>query len=202
VPPGTLETIAMRCSPLFAALLLAGCSGSGFWRYEKDTFTLPWRNPNEPVSGSENFNRARFGMKSSEAQPMLSEAGDIWPGPPAPVPTLKELQKQQLAEINNQNAAGTTALAPLPTLPPIPGYEISTQEAGRPAPPSLFSNGSVAVPGGRRATTNYGAGSSSTGGGVASPAAQPNGNLIVPNGNGTSTVITPTGQVTTIPTSK
>jgi len=159
------------------------------------------------VSGSENFNRTRYGMKSSEAQPLLSEAGDIWPGPPAPVPTLKELQKQQLAEINNQGAAPSTSLAPLPTLPPLPGYEISTQEAGRPAPASLFGNGSVAVPGGRRATTNYGSASGAGGGGsgtgsAASPAAEANGNLIVPNGNGTSTVITPSGQVSTIPTPK
>ncbi|HTZ70632.1 MAG TPA: hypothetical protein VMB71_08285, partial [Acetobacteraceae bacterium] len=84
----------MRRLGLCVVLLLGGCSGSGFWRYERDTFTFPWQNPNSPVSESENFQRARFGTKTGNPAPqLLTEAGDIWPGPPAPVPTLKDLQK-------------------------------------------------------------------------------------------------------------
>ena len=93
----------MRRSVMLVALLLSGCSGSGFWRYQEDAVTLPWQNPNAPVGSSENFQRAKLGIKAMGA-PLLTEAGDIWPGPPQPVPTLKDLQKQQMAEINNSGA--------------------------------------------------------------------------------------------------
>jgi hypothetical protein len=180
---------------LIVVLLLPGCSGSGFWRYEKDSFTFPWQNPNAPVSDSENFIRARHGMKAMDAPPMLTEAGDVWPGPPAPVPTLKDLQKQQLAEINNDNGTPGKALSPLPSLPSLPGYEISNQEPGNVAPGGLFNGGIVPMQGGRHTTTSYG----SSGGAVVVPQTGPNGDIVVPNGNGTSTVISPSGKVTTVP---
>lgn len=192
----------MRRPALLAILLLSGCSGSGFWRYQQDTYTFPWSNPNGPASGSSNFARSEHGMKTGGSAEMLTEAGDIWPGPPAPVPTLKQLQKQQMGEIDvNGAGAGdaTAALAPLPALPSLPGYTISTQDPVRPAPSSLFSNGEVAIPGGRHASTNYhGAPTSLPVGGT--PQTQTNGDIVVPNGNGTSTVISPTGQVSTVPT--
>jgi hypothetical protein len=181
---------------LVAVLLLSGCSGSGFWRYEKDSFTFPWQNPNGPVSGSENYVRSRYGMKTGPSPQILTESGDIWPGPPAVVPTLKDLQKQQLAEINNSGGVPGQGLAPLPTLPALPGYEISNQEPGNPAPSILFTGGVVGV-GGRHVSTAYGVAGSNSPNTPPAPAAS--GNIIVPNGNGTSTVISPTGKVTTIP---
>jgi hypothetical protein len=179
----------MRLAALATLLLLTGCSGSGFWAYERNTLTLPGANPHMPVSSSENFLRSR-GAVVPEPTPQLTEAGDIWPGPPAPVPTLKDLQKQQMAEINN---ASSGALAPLPPLPSLPGYEISEQETFNPIPPPSLSN--VKIPGRR---------------GVAVPPSLSvqlgdsagTGPIIVPNGNGTSTVISPSGAVTTIPTPK
>jgi hypothetical protein len=182
---------------LVAVLLLSGCSGSGFWRYEKDSFTFPWQNPNGPVSDSENYVRSRYGMKTGPAPQILTESGDIWPGPPAVVPTLKDLQKQQLAEINSSGGVPGQGLAPLPTLPTLPGYEISTQEPIHPPPSSLFTGGVVGV-GGRHISTSYGPTSAALP--AATPAPASNGNIVVPNGNGTSTVISPTGKVTTIPT--
>ncbi len=181
----------MRRSALLASvLLLSGCSGSGFWRYEQDGFTLPGANPNMPAGSSENYLRARH-ANLTDPKPLLTEAGDIWPGPSQPVPTLKDLQKQQSAEISGgANGAGPN-LAPLPALPSLPGYEISQQERGNPAPPVIFPGNTVPTMNGRvplQGDQGYKGGAS--------------GNIIVPNGNGTSTVISPTGQVTTIPTPK
>jgi hypothetical protein len=185
----------MRRFVVLAALLATGCTGSGFARYEADTFSFPWNNPNEPTGGTENFARARHGIKNAN-QPLLTEAGDIWPGPPMLVPTLKDLQKQQMAEINNQGGTVDTGLAPLPALPSLPGYEISPQEAPHPTPTHVFQSGSVAVPGGRTVPL---------GGAESYKEVNPGANgmpgaIVVPNGNGTSTVIGPTGNVTTIPT--
>ncbi len=183
-----------RYALLASALLLSGCSGSGFWRYERDTLTLPGANPNIPVGSSENYLRARHGTVA-EPQPLMTEAGDIWPGPTQNVPTLKDLQKQQSAETGT-GGSGAPGLAPLPPLPSLPGYEISQQDAVSPIPAQAFPGAVVPTKGGRvpiQGDQGYKApaGASATGG-----------NIVVPNGNGTSTVISPTGQVSTIPTPK
>ena len=177
----------MRLAALASVLLLTGCSGSGFWAYEHNTLTLPGANPNMPVSGSENYLLAR-GAKLPEPTPQLTEAGDVWPGPPPPVPTLKDLQKQQMAELNNANSNGLT---PLPSLPSLPGYEISQQDASRAPPASALAH----VPG-RPGLTVPPSTSLQVGDSVG------NGPIVVPNGNGTSTVISPSGAVSTIPTPK
>jgi hypothetical protein len=183
----------MRLVLLAPALLLSACSGSGFWRYEQHSFTLPGANPNRPVGSAENFQRAQH-KSLTEPAPLLTEAGDIWPPPSAPVPTLKDLQKQQTAEVNADGTpGGAAALAPLPPLPSLPGYDISPQEPGNAAPPLVYP-GSV-VP------TQHGHVPINPDQGY-KPGTSANSNIIVPNGNGTSTVISPTGQVTTIPTPK
>jgi hypothetical protein len=191
----------MRRLCLTALLLVSGCSGSGFWRYQRDTFTFPWQDPNGPVSTSENYLASRHGTKTVEPPVMLTEAGDIWPGPTGTVPTLKDLQKQQLAEINN--VGGTSGLAALPPLPSLPGYEISNQEPGNPAPGGLFTGGVLALPGGGHISSRY-SNPNQQNIGMPPPDEQtlPTGDIVVPNGNGTSTVISPTGKVTTTQTPK
>jgi len=196
----------MRLAALVSLTLLDGCSGSGFWRYQRDTLTIPGANPNLPVTDSENYLRST-GAKLAEPQPLLTEAGDVWPGPPAPVPTLKDLQKQQMADLNDQSGTGAPNLTPLPTLPSLPGYEIQAQEPGNPAPQVAFPGGVANIPGRRPALITgdqtyhglggMGSGPATTGSGIAG-----NGPIVVPNGNGTSTVINPNGSVSTIPTPK
>ncbi len=188
----------MRLAALVSLLLLSGCSGSGFWQYQRDTLTLPGANPNLPIGESENYLRSK-GAKVADPSPLLTEAGDVWPGPPAPVPTLKDLQKQQMADINDQS--GTPTLTPLPALPSLPGYEIQQQEPGNAAPSPAFPRGVANIPGGRGPALIQGNNGlpqqSSLGGGI-----NGNGPIVVPNGNGTSTVINPNGSVSTIPTPK
>jgi hypothetical protein len=186
-----VETFMRRPGLLALALLLPGCSGSGFWQYQRDSFTLPGWNPNKPVGTSENYVRSLQGQthwQVGEHSVLLTEGGDIWPGPPRPVPTLKDLQKAQTAEINGQ----ANALAPLPALPSLPGYEITPPPPGSPPPPTTFPGALVRVPGGRAPQAIMGTAGTQ-------PISGPNGTIIVPNGNGTSTVIGPNGSVSTIP---
>ena len=183
----------MRRFVVLATLLLTGCSGSGFWRYQSDTLDWPWRNPNTPVSSSVNFQRSKGAVVPAQA-PILTEAGDIWPGPPAPVPTLKDLQKQELA--NSDTGTPGAGLAPLPPLPSLPGYELPAQEPGHAAPSSMFPGSAVPLASGRSTPISGGETYHELGNGSSSMPSP----IVVPNGNGTSTVISPTGKVTTIPT--
>jgi hypothetical protein len=194
----------MRRKLLASALLLpcclGGCAGSGFWAYQKDTETFPGQNPNRPKGSSETYDHIRH-VPQPDPPPMLTEAGDVWPGPPQPVPTLRDLQKQQTAEFNGLASNGQTpapgstqGLAPLPPLPALPGYEITPPEPYKEPPPPAFVAGRAQTPGGLTLPT--------TGGQDYHAQTSRNGSIIVPNGNGTSTVISPTGAVTTIPTPK
>ncbi|GEK96661.1 hypothetical protein [Gluconobacter kanchanaburiensis] len=80
----------MRKAALLALpLALSGCSGMG--KYIRDT--MVWTaldNPNGPHGESENIHRAR-GEKFAEA-PIFPESGNIWPGAPQPLPTLKDVE--------------------------------------------------------------------------------------------------------------
>lgn len=178
---------------LLPVLSLGACSGSGFWRYEEDTFTLPGANPNLPVASSENYLRSRHGTLENPA-PLLTDAGDIWPAPTQGVPTLKDLQKQQAGEVGAGADSTGPALAPLPPLPSLPGFEISQQDPGTAAPPLVYSKNAV--------PTHNGVMPIQGEQGYKPSGSAGNGNIVVPNGNGTSTVISPSGQVTTIPTPK
>lgn len=184
-------------------LLLAGCANSGYWRYLGDTMTLPGANPNLPAGSSETYQAARHGVKTTEPTPLLTEAGDVWPGNPRPVPTLRDLQKQQNAALGSETLNG--GLAPLPRLPVLPGFETPEQVPGNAPPLPSFPRATVplpppAVPGphGPVGSLNYGEPQSYQ----SVPGAGGRDSIVVPNGNGTSTVIGPNGEVSTIPTPK
>ncbi len=190
-----------RSALLVSALLLSGCTGSGYWRYLEDTATLPGANPNRPSGTSETYWAVRHGSShGTEAAPLLTEAGDVWPGQPQPVPTLRDLQKQQNAELGSAGigslggVGSAGALKPLPPLPQLPGYEISPPLPTNPAPAQEFPGGRVKLPSGQTQPftnpQNY----------QTVPGGEGRESIVVPNGNGTSTVIGPNGEVSTIPT--
>ena len=94
-----------RITALTLSLTLGGCGYNTWWN---PPFTGGY-NPNLPVSDSENMRRA-LGQEPS-VSPLTTQPGDIWPGPLAPAPTLKDLE-------------ATGGLTPQPEAP-VPGSPLS-----------------------------------------------------------------------------
>ena len=177
-----------RCALLGLTLLLPGCATFG--DFLGNTFTYD-TNPNRPVGDSENMKRVEG--KDVPLGPILPEPGDVWPTGIEKVPTLQELEKQ-----TNQ---GLPPAAPSPELGPMlphaqprptPGTGPSPSTT---VPPITVPSPTVTTPSGPQVP-------GTSGGGVQTlpPSGGKPGGIIVPNGNGTSTLISPDGTVTTIPT--
>ncbi len=191
----------MRRIVFFGLLLtLAGCGG-GFSTWHDLPFTTG-SNPNLPPGDSENMRRAMG--EPATVEPLTPEAGDVWPGPIKPPPTLQDLESQsgQAAEplppVDSSTPPGSTqpGLAPLPSATPAttsPGRSTTTgmPSAATPQPGQVYQTGrgpAVSTGG----TANYQT-ITTPGGGQS---------IVVPNGNGTSTIIHPNGTVETVPTPK
>lgn len=200
-----------------AALLLSACSyvgnpAVGFGGFLGDVHTFN-RNPNLPPGSDEN---ARYSEgRPSASSALLPEGGNIWPGPPPPIPTLTDVEKEQ----NQGLPPDFQAPSPVPgspnyvppkfpkgsSTPPEPLPAPGAPSAG--LPPAQFPPVGPQPGGGQPPVLNTPGGPLINNGpvgvpGGASSAGSPNGgtSIIVPNGNGTSTVIAPDGSTTTIPT--
>ena len=194
----------------------AALSGCGYKTWSNLPFT-GGSNPNQPLGDSENLMRIR-GEEPTVAK-LTTEPGDIWPGPlPAP-PTLKDLVGNE--GLTTQPASpvpgsplsrGTVAPSASPNpvtgsstpgyVPPALATQRSTPSSSSYASPPAVSSARgpggqvIQTPGGPAVTTGGGPGYQTTttpGGGQA---------IIVPNGNGTSTIIHSDGRVETLPTPK
>jgi hypothetical protein len=122
--------------------------------------------------------------------PLLPETGNVWPGPQKPDPTLQELEAEQ------QKAGAAASVGPEDRRQPhAPGTAPAVVRPG--GPPSL-----VAPP----QRTRTGTAIDTTGGQKVpgyrdlQPAPPAGKGILVPNGNGTSTLIGPDGSVSTVPT--
>ncbi len=197
------------------ALTLSGCGYKTWWNAPFTTGS----NPNLPVSDSPNFERV-LGMRSA-VEPITSEPGDIWPGKVTAAPTLQDLEQNGNVKAQpempvpgsplsrgtqstlpspnpvrgSSSPPGSNApgLAPLTTQQPLSSYKTpaTTTSPGTPATGSV-----VQTPGGPNVVTGgTPAYQTTTGPGGAQ-------SIVVPNGNGTSTVIHPDGRIETIPTPK
>jgi hypothetical protein len=185
-----------RIALLGTLALLSACAGSGFGTFFTDTELHG--NPNKPLGASENQLRVRG--EAPLLQVLRPEPGDVWPGPPPPQPTLQQLMKEENQQL----------IKPLPP-PEIPGS---------PTPPPLISPNiplpkMPAVPtapkpmkpppGAHMYVTPLGPMFGIPGPGgyetLTGPQGQ-TGGIVVPNGNGTSTIIMPNGQVLSVPTPK
>ena len=137
-----------------------------------------WWNPplttgyNPNLPVTNSVNMGRVMGQGVAVTPLTTEPGDIWPGPLPPPKTLQDLERQ--GPIGSQPAAPTKG-SPL-------------DRAGNPL--------SAPLPTGTPGTTP----GSSTAPAPGQP--QADRRIIVPNGNGTSTVIYPDGRIETIPTPK
>jgi len=196
--------------------LLPGCTGFG--EFVNHTFTTPGTNSNLPMADSENLRRALG--QPLDVMPLTPEPGNVWPGPQGPEPTLTDLQSNQGATARGFES--TTVPGAEPGLPA--GRQPRPTTRGSSTPPSLNQPNS-AQPGltsaprpGVSAPPRSSAGGAGPQGSIVQtpqgPAVDAGGTsgyrqlttpqgpgaIMVPNGNGTSTVISPNGSVTTIPT--
>jgi hypothetical protein len=204
-----------RIALLTLALTLSGCGYQTWWN---PPFSGGF-NANQPVGDSENMMRVR-GEEPSQAR-LTTEPGDIWPGPLPPSPTLSDMvstegltsRTEQPVPGSPLNRGGSTA--PSPSLNPGIGSSVpsATNQPGlatpRPAPPlSSYAAPPAAPPspgpGGQIIQTPGGPTVSTGGGPGYQTTTNPGGgqSIVVPNGNGTSTVIHSDGRIETIPTPK
>lgn len=178
-----------RIALLGLALMLSGCGFKTWWN---PPLTGGY-SPNTPATESQNVLRAKG--TATDLAPLTTEPGDIWPGPPPPTPTLKELE-QQLGQtpLGGDDASGSPARNPGRGAPmPAPNARAyATPPAAPPAPP--MAGQTYQTRGGPAVTTGGGAGYQTItlpGGGTG---------IVIPNGNGTSTIIRSDGKMETVPT--
>ena len=197
---------------LALALILSGCGYNTWWN---PPFTGGF-NPNRPAGAGENMERVQGHEPSMP--PLTTEAGTIWPGPLPPPTTLKDLQdagvmtSQPEAAVpgaNLRRAGGSPYPSPNPTVgsSTSPGNVQSDRARPRPAPPLASYTSPPAAPpargpAGQVIQTQEGPAVTTGGGPAYQTMTTPGGgqSIVVPNGNGTSTVIHPDGRIETIPT--
>ena len=126
-----MRRIAFTC----LCLALSGCGFNTWWNVP---FTSG-SNPNFPAGDSENMRRVTG--EEVEVQPLTPEAGDIWPGPLKPEPTLQELEQQGQQSAPEQPVPGSPEFRnQQPNLPPPPATR------GSSTPPVSNLPGPVGVP--------------------------------------------------------
>ena len=200
-------------SPIVGFLLpllfaLAGCDSpdnmlatprSGMGGFIADTHTFR-TNPNAPDGDAENLQRVR-GLEP-ETQPLLPEAGNIWPGPLPAEPTLADLQREQTSGAPSSPPPASPEAPARPrgssTPPPSRG---AADVAGPPSPAAPPAAGQITAPSPNVVQTPDGPAVINTGGNGVQTFTLPNGasGRAIPNGNGTMTLIGGDGRVTTVP---
>jgi len=178
-------------------LTLGGCGFNTWWN---PPFTTGF-DPNQPQGDSANLRRIMG--DPTAAEPLMTETGNIWPGPLPPTPTLQDLQDRGLtgdsvfpAPHSSPGSSVPPASAYMPQAPraAVPAGLPSPSSPGAAPPPRERTGQVYNTPSGPVVTTGGTAGYQTTtlpGGGTG---------VIVPNGNGTSTIIRSDGRVETIQT--
>ena len=187
---------------LFLPLALTGC-GDTWWN---PPLTGGY-NPHLPVADSDNMRRV-MGQDAPTAA-LHPEPGDIWPGPLPPSPTLSDMENGTVplgapAEMPNHGSSALPAPNPAPgsSVPSVPAYQPPAPSMAQPAAPSA-----AAAPAMRNPTVPTARGPAAVTGGTnnyqtINPPGSAGTAIVVPNGNGTSTVIHSDGRIETIPTPK
>ena len=157
-----------------ALVSLTMLSGCGYHTWWNPPFSNGY-SPNTPVTTSVNMSRVKG--RDVAVTPLTTQPGDIWPGPLPPPMTLQDLEKQ--------TPSGVEA--------PVPGSPLSRGALTAPLPGGK--------PGGTQGTAPSTSGTPAPGAALPGQP-QTDQRIIVPNGNGTSTVIYPDGRIETIPTPK
>jgi len=193
-----------RIALLGLTLLLPACQtlvGSpldGAGGFLGDTMTFH-RNPNLPAGNAANMQRVEG--RQVELTPLTPEPGNVWPGPAAPEPTLEDLERQQSqADMNAQPPPPRPATRGSST-PPGPSPAMPMSVAPQPAP-ARASLPPLTPPTTNVYPTPNGPAVGTQGGNGVQTYTDPKGGtgIVVPNGNGTSTLIGADGSVSTVTT--
>ena len=188
-----------RIAPvLLSTVLLAGCAShvgnpaDGLGGFLGDVLRLSG-NPNRPAVDSPNARRV-MGAEVV-AEPLESEAGNIWPGPLPPARSMSDMQREMggsLPPIDAPSPRGSsTPPAPAATPAALPAARLPA--AGPVAPQPMPSSRVLQTPGGM-ATTSIGSNGVET---FTLPGGRTG--IVMPNANGTLTLIGPDGTTQTIP---
>ncbi|MGI4745707.1 MAG: hypothetical protein ACRYGI_07770 [Janthinobacterium lividum] len=173
-----------RSAMLGTLLLLSSCSGLG--KFFNDTERLPGQNPNAATGVSENVLRSR-GQAPTE-MPIEPQSGNVWPGPPQPLPSLSDVSR---------NGGQTNGIL-------MGGASMKNGGSMSAGEQQSIHGGAALDQGG------FGGGGGSTGGTLSASVPDPaekfhtksgteaGGKIVIPNGDGTSTVINPDGSVQTV----
>jgi len=94
-------------------VLLAGCSSER--HFAVDTM-WPFGNPNGPIAASETAQRALG--HAPAVTPIAPQAGNVWPGPVQPVPTIADEQKAMNEPLGNAYTPSLPSPYPPGTAPP------------------------------------------------------------------------------------
>ncbi len=172
--------------------LLPGCTGTGvFFDHTSQWFGA---NPNTPAGSSETFLRIR-GDKV-DVPPLTPEAGNVWPDDTRPDKTMQDLEKQQNEEIRRNGQPAPGGADPAGGANPQRIDRANSADRGLP-PPRIPPPAKAGAP---TVQTPNGPAPDVTGQGTGQGTGHSGGGILVPNGNGTSTLIGPDGSVQTVPT--
>ncbi len=196
-----------RSAVLGTLLLLSGCSGLG--HFFQDTVRIPGQNPNATTGVSENLLRSRGERPTEDA--ILPQNGNVWPGPPQPLPSLSDVSRnggQNAGDLLGGTGGGTGG-GTMPRGGSMSLGEQSQIHGGAATNESGFSGGSLSdsVPDPavkfraqhpQMPSGNGSGGSGSGAGGSGGAGTGAGSDIVIPNGDGTSTVISPDGTVKTV----
>lgn len=195
-----------RTALLGLALSLPGCTGTG--EFLRHVHSPPPANPNAPSADSLNLRRV-LGA-APDAAPLQVEPGNVWPDQRRQEPTLADLQQNPAATTGDPaevpgrppglpagrqprpRGSSTPPVAPEPPAPP-PRPGVLPQPPITGAPPRDPTGSVVQTPGGPAVD----AGGTSGYRQLLTPRGP--GAIVVPNGNGTNTIINPDGSVQVVP---
>ena len=201
-----------RFALLFLCTALSACGYNTWWN---PPFTTGF-NPNMPPGDSVNLRRVTG--EQVNVQPLTPEPGDIWPGPLPPEPTLQELEQQGETGQPERPVPGSpqfqgTQPAQPPYTPPPPATRGSStpptpnqpglSKLPNPTPPAQTKTAPPAPnPGSQVYQTQHGPAVTNGGTSGYQTLTTPGGGsaIVIPNGNGTSTIIHSDGTIETVPT--
>ena len=194
-------------------LALSGCGYDTWWNPPFSSGS----NPHFPAGDSENLRRVTGEQVS--VPPLNPEPGDIWPGPLPPSPTLQDLEKQGVQPGTEQPVPGSPQFQQAPPNQPPPPRPPTARGSSTPpgsnqpglpplpapaSPPPINTAPPAPNPGGKIVQTPQGPGVSTGGTSGYQTLTTPGGGtaIVVPNGNGTSTIIHSDGRIETVPTAR